>query len=159
TLFRLNDAFRGDGDLRGRFTIFGETVPVGVEVRPGAGLSITARGGNPQSIDVIEKGFRLQGRSKWSMQVSVPYSPGKASAAIARAAYLAAFHQFGYDYILSEPAKILREEIILAMDHHSDRLCLLTGKLGPAPDPNGSEPEAVIIPVIADECRFIVAVM
>jgi len=161
TLLKINEGFRGDGDFKGRFTIFGETVPVGVHVRPGAGLAITARGGSSQTIGAIEKGFRSHGRGKWSMQLNLPYSPGKASAAIARAAYLVAFHQLGYGYILSEPANILRQEILSAMDSHSERLCLLTGKLGPAPAPNGSEkPEAVIIPVVlADGYRFLVTVL
>jgi hypothetical protein len=108
----------------------------------------------------IEKGFRNQSASKWSMQVKVPYSPGKASAAIARAAYLVAFQQFGYSYILSESVNLVRQEIISAMGRHSDRLCLLTGKLGPAPDPNGNEPEAVLIPVVLEDgYRFLVVVM
>ena len=160
TLFKMNEGFRGDGDFGGRFTVFGETVPVGVQVRPGAGLALTARGGSPQTLSAIEKGFRSQGGGKWSIQVKVPYSPGKASAAIARAAYLAAFHHFGYGYILSEAANVLRQEIISAMDTHSDRLCLLTGKLRPNPTPNGNEPEAVIIPVVIESgYRFLVAVV
>ena len=160
TLFKMNERFRGDGDLGGRFTIFGETVPVGVQVRPSTGFALTVRGGSPHTIGAIDRGFQSQQSGKWSLEVNVPYSPGKASAAIARAAYLAAFHQRGYGYILSEPVNILRQEIVLAMDSHSDRLCLLTGKLGPAPDPNGNEPEAVIIPVVLeDQYKFLVAIM
>lgn len=46
------------------------------------------------------------------------------------------------------------------MDSHSGRLCLLTGKLGPAPAPNGNEPEAMIIPVVLEDgYKFLVAIM
>jgi hypothetical protein len=160
TLLKLNEGFRGDGELRGRFTIFGETVPVGVTVRPGAGLTITACGGSPRTMGAVEKGFRSHRAGKWSMQVNLPYNPAKASAAIARAAYLVVFQQFGYRYILSESVNLIRQEIISAMDRHSDRLCLLTGKLGPAPAPNGNEPEAVLIPVVLEYgYKFLVVVM
>jgi hypothetical protein len=160
TLFKINEGFRGDGDFTGRFTMLGETVPVGVHVLRGAGLAIAARGGSPRALEAIERGFKSPDPCKWSVQFKVPYSPGKASAAIARAAYLAAFYQMGYRYILSDAVNILRQEIVSAMDSHSDRLCLLTGKLGPAPAPSGNEPEAVIIPVVLeDEYKFQVVVM
>ena len=41
TLLQMNEGFRGDGHFVGRFTVFGETVPVGVELRPGTGLLVT----------------------------------------------------------------------------------------------------------------------
>ena len=42
TLLKINESLRGKGEVRGTFTVFGETVPVGVQVRPSAGLNITA---------------------------------------------------------------------------------------------------------------------
>ncbi|MGH9647957.1 MAG: hypothetical protein ACRD4E_14200 [Bryobacteraceae bacterium] len=160
TLLKINDSLRGLGDVRGTFTIFGETLPVGVKVRPNTGLGITALGGSPKSFDAIHKGMATTSRSKWSMEIKFPYSPGKASAAIARAAYLSAFHRFRYRYILSEPVKELRAEIVAAMDAHSERLCLLTGTTKGSSAPTGNEPESVIVPVVTETgYRFIVVML
>ncbi len=160
TLLQINEGFRGNGHFVGRFTVFGETVPVGVEVKFGAGLLVTPRGGSPQSLAKIEHGLKTGGSTNWSAQFKVPYSPGKASAGIARAAYLAAFFRFGYEYILSDPARLLRSEVILAMDTHSDRLCLLTGKGGSGLSPTESGPESVIAPIqLEDGFRFLLVMM
>lgn len=150
TLLKINESLRGKGEVRGTFTVFGETVPVGVHVRPSAGLGITALGGSPRSLEAIHQGMKTQARSRWSMQIKFPYSPGKASAAIARAAYLAAFYRFGYRYILSEPVNALRAEIVSAMDTHSERLSVLTGTTKGDSTPSGDAPESVIIPVVTE---------
>lgn len=160
TLLQMNEGFRGDGHFVGRFTVFGETVPVGVELKPGTGLLVTPRGGSPQSLAKIQNGLKAGGSTKWSAQFKVPYSPGKASAGIARAAYLAAFFRFGYEYILSGPSRLLCSEVISAMDKHSDRLCLLTGKGGSGLSPIENGPEAVIAPIeLEDGFRFFLAMM
>ena len=160
TLLKVNEGFRGGGKLRGRFTIFEQTVPVAVQVKPGAGLAIDALGGSPDTMAAIHQGFRGHGPGRWAMSLNLAYNPGKASAAIARAAYLAAFERFGYGYILCEPVDLFRRELVSAMDVHSERLCLVTGKLGSASVPDANAPEAVIIPVTMNEqFRFLVAVM
>ena len=159
-LLKTNESLRGGGEVRGRFTVFGQTVPVGVRVRPSAGLSITALGGSPNSFDAIHVGMRTEARSKWSMQIRFPYNPAKASTAIARAAYLVAFHQFGYRYILAQPVNTLRAEIVSAMDRHSERLCLLTGTTKGRPAGTGNEPESVIIPVLMEtDQRFLIVML
>jgi hypothetical protein len=160
TLLKINESLRGEGEVRGTFTLFGETVPVGIQVRPSAGLNITALGGRPRSLECIHEGMKTQAQSKWAMQIKFPYSPGKASAAIARAAYLAAFCRFGYRYILSEPVNILRAEIISAMDTHSARLCVLTGKTKSHAAATGRPPESVIVPIVTETGhRFFVVML
>jgi hypothetical protein len=140
--------------------VFGETVPVGVEVKPGAGLLVTPRGGSPRSLATIENGLKSGNSTKWSAKFKVPYSPGKASAGIARAAYLSTFSRFGYEYILSAPARLLRAEVVSAMDTHSDRLCVLTGKGGSGLPPTTNAPESVIVPVeLEDGFKFLLAMM
>jgi hypothetical protein len=160
TLLKINESFRGNGEFRGRFTVFDETVPVGVRVLPGAGLNITARGGSPRTFEVIHDGMKTQARSKWSMQVNLPYSPGKASTAIAHAAYLVAFYRFGYAYILAESVNAIRAEILSSMEKHSERLALLTGTTRGASPPTGNEPESVIVPVVLETgFRFLLAML
>jgi hypothetical protein len=160
TLLKVNEGFRGAGKLRAGLLLFDETVPVTVQVRPGAGLAITALAGSPDTMAAIQQGFRRPGPGKWGMSLNLAYNPDKASAAIARAAYLAAFERFGYGYILSEPVDLFRRELISASDVHSERLCLVTGKSGVALAPDANAPEAVIIPVtMNDQYRFLVAVM
>ena len=160
TLLKINESFRGNGEFRGRFTVFGETVPVGVKVLPRAGLNITARGGSPKAFEAIHDGMKTQARSKWSMQVNLPYSPGKASTAIAHAAYMAAFYRFGYGYLLADSVMAIRGEIISSMEKHSERLALLTGTTRGSSDPTGNEPQSVIVPVVLETgFRFFFAML
>lgn len=154
TLYEINETFRGNGEFRGRLTIFGETIPVSIVAAPGSGLGFRALGGSPKSIKTIEEGIERRQPTAWKAEARMKYSSWKGSAAIARAAYLAAFDDFGYEYILADGPNLLRQEIISAMDTHSPRLCLLTGKGGSGLNSSGNEPESIIIPVDFDGFQF-----
>jgi hypothetical protein len=159
-LLEVNESLRGSGELRGRFTVYEETIPVEVQVKPNTGLKILVRGGSPKTIDAIHLGVKSRTQSMWSLQMKFPYSPGKASAAIAHAAYLAAFRHFGYSYILSEPVRTFRAEIVSAMEKHSERLAILTGTTRGTALHTGNEPDAVIIPAALDSgCEYLLAML
>jgi hypothetical protein len=159
-LFKINEGFSGTGDFLGKLTVFEETIPATIRVMPGSGLAFTARGGHPTTLAKIDDGFRNRRSTKWKVEAKVPYSPGKASAAIARAAYLSAFHEFGYEYALSDGPSLFRAEVVSAMDEHSDRLCVLTGKWGAGLTANESTPESLIIPTQLDGgLKFLLAML
>jgi hypothetical protein len=159
TLLEINEGFRGNEELRGKLTLFGETIPASMAMSRRFSLDFTALGGSPRSLRAIEDAIKSKRRTEWKAQVKWKYNAAKGSTAIARAAYLTAFHEFGYAYILSDGPNLLRQEIISAMDTHSPRLCLLTGKGGSGLTPNGNEPESVIIPIELDGFRFLLAML
>ena len=155
TLLKINEAFRGRGDLRGSFTVAGHRVPVAAQGRVGGGFNIAAIGGHPATFEAIERATKTKPQA-WSLNVKLPYKAGRTSAAILRTAYLTAFHQYGYEYILSKSADLIRLEILAAMKEHSARLCQITGTMPGAFELNGNEPEALTFPLtLADGYEFL----
>lgn len=149
TLLKVNEAFRGRGDFRGSFTVANERFPVAVGVRT-RGMEMTALGGHPATFAAVQQSIRNRPQP-WSLNVNLGYKPGRTSVAIMRTAYLTAFHQYGYEYILAEPADALRREILSAMTEHSGRLCQLTGTMPGAFELTGNEPEALTIPLTLED--------
>ncbi len=159
-LIEINESFKGNAVARGRFTIFDQSVPVNVKLS--GGLHLEAVGGDPKALEAIDIAAKTRATGRWSLSSQWKYSPWKGSTAIARTAYLIAFEQYGYPYLLSAPVKAIREEIVTGMDVHSGRLCALTGTCKVPADTalSGSEPQALVVPVITEEDdRFLFVVM
>ena len=154
TLLKINEAFRGRGNLRGSFTVANERFPVAVQVRSG-GVEMAALGGQPAAFATVQQSMTKRPQP-WSLNVNLGYKPGRTSVAIMRTAYLTAFHQYGYEYILSDPVDVIRREVQSAITEHSGRLCQLTGTMPGAFELTGNEPEALTVPLtLADETKFL----
>ena len=154
TLLKINEGLRGRGDFRGSFTVANERFPVAVQVRRG-GVDMTALGGRPAAFAAVQRSIRDRPQP-WSLNVNLGYKPGRTSVAIMRTAYLTAFHQYGYKYILSDTVDVIRQEILSAVTEHSGRLCELTGTMPGAFELTGNEPEGLTVPLtLADGTKFL----
>jgi hypothetical protein len=142
---KVNDSFRGKAELRGRMRMAGEELLVGVQVRPGAGLDFIHRGGRPQSLERINAVLQRDKAASFTVQTSLGYAPGKASVAIYRTAYLAAFVSLGYRYILSPAVGVVRDAIRHGMSADAPQLNVLTGHLKAATNFAGELPEHVVV--------------
>ncbi len=159
-LIEINESFRGNAIARAKLTMFDQSVPVNVRLRDG--IHLEAAGGDPKAIEAINAAAKTRLSGKWSLSSHWKYSPWKGSTAIARTAYLIAFEQYGYPYLLSPPVKAIREEISTGMDVPSGRLCALTGtcKIPTDTVQSGFEPQSLVVPVIAqDDQRFLFVLM
>ena len=114
-MLRSRDSIEGlsDRPFRGRIEIGGVSVPTNIDWKASVGKMTTfkLRRFKPTVHEAIRS--QLRGRNVKAINVTLNFDfiPGRADLALLRIAYLTMFREFGYRYILSPAASVIRDVI------------------------------------------------
>jgi hypothetical protein len=136
---RVMDSLAGRGEwaIRGRIEVNGITVPTDVDwkVPVGETTSFNLRPNSPAVFDAIQQQMRSGQVQSINVTMRGDYIPERVSLAVLRIAYLVMFHEFGYRYILSPAAGVIRETLsqFESLPPQVYRLAIEIRKATPAP--------------------------
>jgi len=115
-MLRALDSFTGVGTkpFRGRIEVMGLTVPSDVEWKASIGemTKFRLRQFKPSVHEAIRQHFRAGDVKSIKVNFSFDYIPVRAYLGVLRIAYLIMFQEFGYHYILSPAANVIREMLV-----------------------------------------------
>jgi hypothetical protein len=154
-MLRSRDSIEGLGNrsLHGRIKVGDITVPTDIDWKASVGRMSTfgLRRFNPVQHEAMKDQLTSGSVKTINVSLNFDFIPGRANIALLRIAYLTMFREFGYSYILSQAASIIRE-IINSFQKYPAEIGQFVGEVG-------IEPGLLIEPVQLLKVRDGIAVM
>lgn len=105
---RTSEAFSGAGTIESTFEVLGHRVRADFSLRSGTKedpMTFRIRQSNPKTLSAIDEAMRSGQAREIGIKLSYGYINNRFRLAIVKAAYLALFSHFGYQYVLSDAVR------------------------------------------------------